>query len=152
MSEGWIDPAQAKILREFGVDPKAVARHRQERQANEEFLHHAKRRHFLPPWRVLRLTGDGGLYTNGLLRVMTSVAIEDDGQHWLHVSYSTALRLPTYEEGVAVKELFIGREKKALMVLPPRSQHVNMHPFVLHWFHCLERDPLPDFTSGLGTL
>jgi hypothetical protein len=153
MSDEWVSERERKQFRAVGIDPEKVAAARQQREAREEFKQFGQKRVLLPPWRILSYSEDGGgAYTNGVLRVITSVAIEDDGKHWLHVSYSTALRLPTYGEGVQVKELFIGYEKWAIAVLPPRSQHINHHPFTLHWWHCLEGYPLPDFSGGLGTI
>ena len=40
----------------------------------------------------------------------------------------------------------------AIMVIPPRSEYVNLNKRVLHLFYCLDRDVLPDFTRGGGTL
>lgn len=40
----------------------------------------------------------------------------------------------------------------ALQVLPPRAKHVNIHPFCLHLWCCLDGDVTPDFTQGSGSL
>jgi hypothetical protein len=50
-----------------------------------------------------------------------------------------------------VKELFIGGDRQAIQVMPPRSNHVNIHE-VLHLWHCLDGDGLPDFTGGGETI
>ena len=50
------------------------------------------------------------------------------------------------------KELFVGRDEFAYQVIPPRDQHVNIHPNVLHLWSCLDGSPLPDFTRGTGSL
>lgn len=68
-----------------------------------------------------------------------------DGERWLHVSYSRVDRVPSYGDGIEVKERFIGPARKAIAVLPPRPEHVNDHPYCLHLFSPLDRDPLPDF-------
>lgn len=79
-------------------------------------------------------------------------ARELDGRVWLHVSASRGSRLPSYADLVEVKELFIGRERKAVQVFPSRAEHVNIHPHALHLWHCVDGDVLPDFTHGSGSL
>ncbi len=65
---------------------------------------------------------------------------------WAHLSVGNATqkRLPTWEELRWCKEYFIG-DRKAVQVLPPKAEYVNVNPYVLHLFAPLERDPLPDF-------
>lgn len=83
---------------------------------------------------------------NGLL-VMASVARYDDGKEWLHVSCSRERRIPTYEELTRVKRDFIGDDKKAVMVLPEKSNHVNIHEYCLHLFYSAENS-LPEFSAN----
>ena len=52
----------------------------------------------------------------------------------------------------AERDLFIGRERKAIMVLPSESEHFDHHKHCLHWFSPLDRDPLPDFRHPTGGL
>jgi hypothetical protein len=73
------------------------------------------------------------------LRVIASAEQHPDGKRWIHVSVSRQDRLPSWDELVAVKELFIGAEREAVQFLPPRSQWVNMHDNCLHIWHSLER-------------
>jgi hypothetical protein len=65
---------------------------------------------------------------------------------WAHLSMSAmaAKRVPSWEELRWCKEYFLG-DRKALQVLPPRAEYVNLNPHVLHLYAPLERDPLPDF-------
>lgn len=86
------------------------------------------------------------------LAAICSIATEADGKKWAHLSVSHRDRLPTWEELARVKEDFLGTHTKAVQILPPRAEWVNIHPNVLHLFCCLEGDPLPDFTRGKGTL
>lgn len=87
------------------------------------------------------------------LRVGLSVEKEQDGRWWVHLSVSHRDRLPKWKEFVMVKEIFIGRDRPAVQVLPERAKWVNIHPNVLHLFSPLDNDlPLPDFTRGKGTL
>ena len=69
-----------------------------------------------------------------------------DGELWAHLSASNmqAQRVPTWAELRWCKEYFLG-DRKAVVVLPPRAEYVNINPHVLHLYTCLERDPLPDF-------
>lgn len=86
------------------------------------------------------------------LVVMVTVARYGDGKRWLHVSASFRDRLPTYPEMCRIKEDVIGADKKAVQVFVPMSEHVNIHPFCLHLWHCVDGDPLPDFTCGTGSI
>lgn len=102
-------------------------------------------------WSIDTRGGDGALFKNmgRRLSVIVSGDVEQDGRRWLHLSVASPDWLPKYETLVEVKELFIGRERKAIQVFPPRSQHVNQHPNCIHLWHCVEaEDPLPDFTRG----
>lgn len=92
---------------------------------------------------------------NGLRVIVTASepGDHDDNHAWLHVSVSRGDRLPNYDDLVRVKEIFVGTERKAMMIFPPRSKHVNIHPNCLHLYSCLDGDPLPEFSSeveGIG--
>jgi hypothetical protein len=82
--------------------------------------------------------------------VLVSESVESDDRIWLHVSVSRPNRLPTWADLRRVKDAFIGKDRKAIQVLPAQSEYVNIHPYVLHLFACLEGDPLPDFRRGTG--
>lgn len=112
----------------------------------------------LPPdWREFERDDQGGAkYVNSTRRLaaILSCQIEDDGRAWLHLSVSHRERIPTHGEMRTVKELFLG-DRYAYAVWPPRVKYVNLHPNVLHVFALLEardRQPLPDFTGGTGSL
>jgi len=105
----------------------------------------------LPPdWEeILPCPTIGGMAwrcTNGLL-VIASAKLESDGRSWLHVSMSRANRLPYWKDLQYVKDLFVGRDRKAVQVFPPAAEHVNIHPYCLHLWSCLDEDPLPDFRT-----
>jgi hypothetical protein len=82
---------------------------------------------------------------HGSLMVVCSARTEADGKRWIHVSCSHPHKLPSWDDLMLVKETFIGRQRMAIQVLPPRSRHVNDHPYVLHLWCCLDGDPAPDF-------
>ena len=73
-----------------------------------------------------------------------------DGKRWLHVSIAHARRMPTWDELREVKDWLIGRDRRAIQVLPAAAEHVNIHPFCLHLWSCLDGDGLPDFRRDGG--
>ena len=98
-------------------------------------------------WReVSPPAGSQRAYVYGLTALRVIVTEEKHaGEWWLHVSCSHHDGLPSWAELSTVKNLFIGREAKAIQVLPKESEYVSLHPYVLHLYSNLERDPLPDF-------
>ncbi len=84
------------------------------------------------------------------LLVIAGGRVEKDGKRWIHVSMSYPQKLPGWNVYRMVKDRFIGRDKKAIQVLPPDSEYVNLHPNVLHMWHCLDGDGLPDFRTESG--
>ena len=85
-------------------------------------------------------------------RVLVSSARYGDGKSWLHVSVSRQNHtLPSWELMSEVKDVFIGTERTALQVMPPRQQHVNIAE-VLHLWHCLDGEVTPDFRAGGETV
>lgn len=139
------------------IDWKKVEQHRDERCLPE---HHARAilannlpRVLPADWEELVRGSDGRKYgrRDGMTFIV-SVACEDDGKEWMHFSVTHPTRMVTYDELVEVKELFCGRDKKAIFILPPRSQHINVHVNCLHFFRCLSNDGLPDFTGGTNSL
>ena len=67
-----------------------------------------------------------------------------DGKLWAHLSVSTLKRTPNWDELRWCKEYFLG-DRRAIQILPPRAEYVNLHPHVLHLYAPLEHEPLPDF-------
>lgn len=111
----------------------------------------------LPPGWVKRMGGHGmldGAWDNPkrMLRVLASIAPYGDDRVWLHLSISHRKRMPTYEELVYMKRHWAGENRKCIMVLPPKDEHVNIHPRCLHLYCCLDEDPLPDFTAMIGRM
>lgn len=86
------------------------------------------------------------------VKLLAIVEVEAvDGELWGHmsVSASTPKRIPTWPELRWCKEYFLG-DRKAIQVLPPRAEYVNLNPNVLHLYAPLDRDPLPDFRHPTG--
>jgi hypothetical protein len=95
---------------------------------------------------------DGAAWSNLQLglKVIESVAIEQDGQRWHHVSVSRASRIPSWEDMCLVHRLFIGEETAAYQVHVPKSRWISIHPNCLHLWTCLDQPSgvLPDFARG----
>lgn len=104
-------------------------------------------------WQLLDRTPDGitCLHKSGL-KVLLSGSKEDDGLLWMHLSASRERLVPNWEQLVTVKELFLGAEAMAVQVFPRRANYINIHRFCLHLWCCLDADPVPDFSSGAGTI
>lgn len=81
---------------------------------------------------------------NGLI-VIVSYGFESDGNPWIHLSASRKRCLPTWDELVRLKELFLGKEICAVQVIPPRSEYVNHHENCLHLFARMDKRVVPDF-------
>jgi hypothetical protein len=109
-------------------------------------------------WDRIEIRADGAAYRRGSLQVIFSVAKESDGEEWLHVSVcgrrgKADFYLPSWEELVRVRNDFIGADRFAYQVLAPTSEHVNIHPYVLHLWARRDGTPaLPDFTRGSGSI
>ena len=58
--------------------------------------------------------------------------IASDGEGWEHVSVSTPLRCPTWDEMCLVKALFWDDEDCVVQFHPTKSEYVNQHPYCLH--------------------
>lgn len=82
------------------------------------------------------------------LGVILSGAVELDDRRWVHVSVSRRDRVPSYEDLALVKRIFVGRERRAVQLFVPESEHVNLHRYCLHLWHCVDGDGLPDFRAG----
>jgi len=104
-------------------------------------------------WEVVHRSRDGitCVHKTGL-KVMLSGIREDDGQLWMHLSVSRERVVPNWEQLATVKALFLGDELMAVQVFPRRADHINIHRFCLHLWCCLDADPVPDFSSGTGTI
>lgn len=109
-------------------------------------------------WIRVRATGFGP-HTRGYrhfkvegFTAMVSVDLAADGLIWIHGSIARTDRMPDYQDLVKLKAEFIGDYRKAVMVLPPKCEHVNIHPFCLHLFSCINADKLPDFRHADGSI
>jgi hypothetical protein len=102
-------------------------------------------------WRQVTPGRDGlGAWQHGArgLGLIHSIALEQDGQLWEHVSVSRADgELPTWAQLRDSFREVAGDDALGIVVIPPKSEHVDIAE-VGHVWHCLTRRPLPDFTRG----
>ena len=80
-------------------------------------------------------------------RVVVTVGMHEGAGWWLHVSVSRARYIPSYEDLADVKRTFVGDTVQAIQIFPRTERHINIHPYCLHLWACLEPegDGLPDF-------
>ena len=121
-----------------------------ERATLEGWEKEASRPKLLPnTWKILDIFDDGWMYIRqDMLKVISSAAREQDGKRWRHLSISRQSRVPTYEEMMVVRNLFLGEDAHAIQVFPPKAQHISIFRFCLHLWHCIDGNPLPDFARG----
>jgi len=75
------------------------------------------------------------------LRIISS---GEDGSGWEHVSVSTDNRTPNWREMAMVKDLFWKDDECVVQYHPPKTLHVNIHPFCLHLWRCVDQPfPMP---------
>lgn len=84
------------------------------------------------------------IYTrnDGQLRVIVTEEPHKETK-WLHVSVSNEKRYPTWEEIRYVKDLFIGKDRDAVMILPEEKYYLNLHKNCFHLYHRLDGDTVP---------
>lgn len=101
-----------------------------------------------PPW------GDGRTFHSNSpsLLVICDIAQKADGKFWLHVSFSRKNKIPSYQDCLLVKKLFVGKDRAALQIFPTENKHINIHPYCLHLWSCLDQNPIPDFTFGTNSI
>jgi hypothetical protein len=107
----------------------------------------------IPAGWAVKLREPGGIALQNLglnLLVLLSASEEFDGKRWIHLSVSHRSRLPSWKELRDVKDLFIGKDRLAIQVLPREKDYYNFHPNVLHLWCCLDGDPVPNFKESRG--
>lgn len=109
--------------------------------------------HFIGPW------GDGHCFAHKKgLRVIIDCEEKSDGRRWCHVSVSRKNWIPSHEDMCMVKDAFIGHDRYAYAIFPPREVYVNIHPNCLHLWAALEGEDgrmLPEFMgviAGINTI
>jgi len=105
-------------------------------------------------WEVITRWGDGYAcrQIGGGLRILVDCEIKADGSPWLHVSVSRKTYTPTHDDMALVKKDFIGENRYAYSIWPPKSEYVNIMPYCLHlWARWDTPDGrvLPEFSAEL---
>lgn len=108
-------------------------------------------------WTILHRWGDGWALAQigGGLRVILDCEVKGDGSPWMHVSVSRKSWTPTHEDMALVKSAFIGDDRYAYSVWPPKSEYVNIHAYCLHlWARADTPDGrvLPEFSAELPVI
>lgn len=60
--------------------------------------------------------------------------IASSGEGWDHVSVSRANRCPNWGEMEQIAALFFKDDETAMQLHVPRAEHLNLHPYCLHWW------------------
>ena len=82
------------------------------------------------------------------LGLIHSMAIEQDGQLWDHISISRVDgEMPSWAQLRDTFREVAGPDALGVVVIPPKSEHVDIAE-VAHVWRCRTRRPLPDFTHG----
>jgi hypothetical protein len=104
-------------------------------------------------WRQLEdYTNAAVFVSSDGLKVIAEVELHGSAGMWLHVSFSRRDRDPSYFDMMRVKRLFVGKDRKAVQVLPAEAEHFNLHSHCLHIWSPLDNDPLPDLRREDGGL
>lgn len=62
------------------------------------------------------------------------------GGGWDHISVSTPIRCPTWEEMEFVRKQVARPGEVWVQFGVPESQHINLHPYCLHWWRPQHRE------------
>jgi hypothetical protein len=103
-------------------------------------------------WRCVQPGADGlGAWQHGArgLGLIHSIDTELDGEVWEHVSIARRDgAMPSWEQTRDVFREVAGDDALGIIVVPPKSEHVDIAE-VAHVWCCLTRQrPIPDFTRG----
>lgn len=107
---------------------------------------------------VLSLWGWEGDETCGAFLIPSCIdrqplkVIASSGEGWDHVSVSRQNRCPNWQEMEQIAALFFKDDECAFQLHVPRNDHINMHPFCLHWWRPLDQEiPRPPAIMVGGT-
>ena len=108
-------------------------------------------------WEIVHPWGDGYALRQsaGGLRVIVDCEVKGDGSPWLHVSVSRKSWTPTHDDMALVKRDFIGEDRYAYSIWPPKVQYVSIHAHCLHLWARLDGANgrvLPEFSVELPTV
>ena len=95
--------------------------------------------------------GNNGAFAMGIKRpsgLCVAFVIASDGEGWEHASLTIRqgkkLRMPTWDDMCAIKDLFWDADDCVVQFHPPESAYISNHPTCLHlWRPTHERLPTP---------
>lgn len=97
-----------------------------------------------------RLGSDSGYGNNGYFLIKSVRfkrmfnCIVSDELGWEHVSVSLPNRCLTWEEMCFIKDKFWDEQDCVVQYHPPKSEHINNHPYCLHlWRPTVQDMPMP---------
>lgn len=94
--------------------------------------------HDLDQFRVTIPQYGRGNHGNGVFLIphggVTIKVVASNGEDWDHVSVSLPDRCPTWDEMEFVARSFFKEDETAMQLHVPPTDHVNCHPFCLHWW------------------
>ncbi len=62
------------------------------------------------------------------------MVVASNGEGWDHVSVSRTNRCPNWPEMERRAGLFFKDDETAMQLHVPRADHLNLHPYCLHWW------------------
>lgn len=102
-------------------------------------------------WGVLVRVYRGKVKPIRSLRFIQSVNVIEE-ELWHHVSISYHKMLPGYNELKWTRDNMFNPEDTVLQVFPRAANHVNIHPYCLHLWCNMERQPIPDLDVFKGVI
>ena len=103
-------------------------------------------------WLKVQNKKDGAsfIHSSNSLSLIVSVAVEQDGKVWGHLSVASRNEnLPTWEDLKTAKDLFFGEDTYAIQILPGKKEYVNLLSTCLHLFVPIGHRPnIPEFSRG----
>lgn len=104
------------------------------RDLNELNRYRRTDRHVMENWGWV---GDG---TAGIFMIPSPIdkalvsVVASNGEGWDHVSVSRPTRCPNWPEMSFIASMFFKPDEYAMQLHVPTSEHINNHPFCLHWW------------------
>ena len=142
------DPALMALIDERTSDPRAVA-------AIKADWDEQVRRLTAAGWRNVARRDDGlGIWDarGNRLRLIHSVAAEDDGEVWAHVSVSNpAGTMPSWYD-IREAGWLCYPDQFGVIVVAAESSHVNIGNIHHIWYRLTGDPAVPDFSHGVGSI
>lgn len=107
-------------------------------------LHTLNKYRVTDPDRLALWGGWSGDGTCGLFMIPSLIdraplrVIASSGEGWDHVSVSRKNRCPNWAEMEQIAALFFEDDETAMQLHVPKADHLNLHPFCLHWWRPLD--------------